>query len=126
MRKTIGPEEARGYLEKMEPPSYPVDPGYVHMLAERMRRGEWVLEGERLLEDEEGVMIQGRRRMHAVVEAGVEVEFEVGRVTGYRVARIGQAAWATGLTREEAERECELANRTCAPGHHVYPEEGER
>ena len=79
MRKTIGPEEAKAYLEKMGPPSYPVDPGYVTKLAERMRAGEWVLEGERLLEDEEGNLFGGRRRMHAVVEAGVEVEFEVVR-----------------------------------------------
>ena len=44
-----------------------------------MRRGAWSPDGEPLVEDEEGKMLSGRRRMHAVVEAGVEVEFEVVR-----------------------------------------------
>jgi len=37
----------------------------------------------------------------------------------YSVRRPGCAAWADGLTQEEAEREVRNANRICCPGHRV-------
>ena len=77
--KKIGPKEAQEYLETMGPPSYPVDPHLVSMFAKRMKSGAWIEGPEPLLEDLEGNMISGRRRMHAVVESGVEVEFVVIR-----------------------------------------------
>lgn len=75
--KKIGPEEARKLLETMGPPSYPVDPARVSLMARMMKSGAWTLEGSHLVETEEGKLVQGRRRMHAVVEAGVDVEFLV-------------------------------------------------
>jgi len=76
----IGPEQAKGYLATMGAPSYPVDPHLVSMFAKRMKSGAWIEGPEPLMvEEESGKMVGGRRRMHAVVEAGVEVEFAVVR-----------------------------------------------
>lgn len=75
----IGPKEAKVYLETMGPPSYPVDPKLVSRFAERMKSGAWIVGPESLFEDDDGNMISGRRRMLAVIEAGVEVEFTVVR-----------------------------------------------
>jgi hypothetical protein len=85
----IGPAEARRYLETMGEPSYPVEPAYVTMLAERMKSGAWTTQGDAIVETEEGKMLSGRRRMHAVVEAGVEVEFvvQLGREVNLYFAR---------------------------------------
>jgi len=77
-REKIGPERARELLATMGPPSYPVDPRQVQLYAERMKSGAWELQGECLILEEER-MVSGRRRMLAVVEAGIDVDFVVIR-----------------------------------------------
>ena len=37
----------------------------------------------------------------------------------YTVRRPGNTAWAERLSLKEALRECEIANRICAPGHEI-------
>ena len=80
----IGPEQAKKYLATMGPPSYPVDPKLVASFAERMKSGAWIVGPEPLLVEDVDPekMISGRRRMHAVVESGVTVEFVVHRGKG--------------------------------------------
>lgn len=48
-------------------------------LAELMRRGEWVLNGETIKIAEDGTLLDGQHRLQAVVEAGVEIETMVMR-----------------------------------------------
>jgi hypothetical protein len=80
-REHIGPERAKELLETMGQPTYPVDPRQVELYAERMKSGAWGLRGSALVIEglELERMVSGRRRMHAVVHAGVEVEFVVIR-----------------------------------------------
>jgi hypothetical protein len=46
----------------------------VVQLAEAMRRGEWVLNGETIKIAENGTLVDGQHRLRAVVESGVPIE----------------------------------------------------
>lgn len=96
-REKIGPERALELLATMGPPTYPVDRRQVELYAECMRSGAWGLQGSSLVLEEEDLerMVSGRRRMLAVVHAGVEVEFVVIR---------GKSGEFDPLRREEDER----------------------
>ena len=76
-KETIGPARAQQYLDTMGPATYPVAPQTVLRYAKHMKSGAWVLIGPCLIVDEEGKMLSGRRRMMAVIEADLEVEFVV-------------------------------------------------
>ena len=51
----------------------------VKTYAEAMRNGEWVLNGETIVFDEDGKLMQGHHRMAAVVESGCSIDFLVVR-----------------------------------------------
>lgn len=102
----IGPEEARRYLETMGRPSYLIQPAYVRWLARRMRSGAWTTEGEPIVETREGKLLSGRRRMHAVIQAGVEVEF---------VVQLGREADLYFARSEEERRRAKEMDETPTP-----------
>jgi len=89
----IGPEEAQEYLNTMGPPSYPVDPAEVRRFARDMSLGLWLTVHRGAPVDPlrltpEGRMISGRRRMLAVIAAGVEIDFIVQRADWDELRRV--------------------------------------
>lgn len=60
-----------------------IRPRHVQKLAGAMRRGEWLLNGEPIIISNEGRLVDGQHRLHAVLAAGIEVPMLiVGGVTG--------------------------------------------
>ncbi len=64
--------EANHHNRNMRPPR-------VAQMAEAMRRGEWVLNGETIKVAEDGTLLDGQHRLQAVVDSGVEIETMVMR-----------------------------------------------
>ena len=76
----ISPVQAKKYLETSPENRITVSSRRViRTYADAMRKGEWMLNGETIVFDEQGRLMQGHHRMMAVVESGCEVEFLVVR-----------------------------------------------
>ena len=75
----IGPELARKYLANAVPHLRKPIPPTVRLFARVMKSGKWVTTSNPISFDEEGRLADGAQRLHAVIEAGVEVEFLVLR-----------------------------------------------
>ena len=76
--ETVSPTEAARYREKMvknRPLSESVAAGY----AETMRRGEWKVNGEGIIFDESGVLLDGQHRCRGVELYGKPVDLFVVR-----------------------------------------------
>lgn len=54
-------------------------PPRVAQMAEAMRRGEWLLNGETIKVADDGTLLDGQHRLQAVVDSGVEIESMVMR-----------------------------------------------
>lgn len=74
----VGPEQARQYLAKTRS-SRSVSEAAVRRYAETLERGEWELNGEPIKFDIEGYLVDGQRRLKAVVESGVLMDTLVAR-----------------------------------------------
>jgi hypothetical protein len=72
-----------------------VNEGHVEWLANQMRGGKWVLNGEAIIIDDEGQLVDGQHRMWAVINSGVTIESLVTR----GVDRKGFATIDTGAAR---------------------------
>lgn len=84
------PEHQRGVKER-----------YAASLAQAMRRGEWVVNGESIVVDEEGHTIDGQHRLRAVVASGVTIYSLV--VRGVSVSRDVFATLNVGKSRSLAD-----------------------
>lgn len=72
----IGPEEARRMLGKSaEFTNRNINKDRVRNYAADMRSGSWLANGEPIILDEDGTVIDGQHRLHAVVVAGATVTF---------------------------------------------------
>lgn len=81
---TIGPEEARRMLSRLAGRPREPDPRRVEEYAEKMRSGLWRDAHMRggsppLMEDDLEGVVDGRMRLLAVLESGIEVDFVVMR-----------------------------------------------
>ena len=74
----IGPKKAREMLKNLMPDYRPANMRDVHDFAKAMKRGQWELI-EPLMYDTRHGLVGGRRRLLAVIEADVEIEFLVMR-----------------------------------------------
>ena len=72
-----------------------VSDGHVEWLASQMKSGKWALNGEAIIFDEEGQLIDGQHRLWAIVNSGVTIETLVTR----GVERKGFATIDTGSAR---------------------------
>ena len=81
--EVIGPEEAREMLKNLVPQYRPPDSHYVELFADVMRRGKWVPTYETIKIDVRpgtvARLVDGRRRLLAIIESGAEIEFLVMR-----------------------------------------------
>ena len=86
----ITPAQAEKYLETSpENRISACSRRVVKTYADAMLNGEWVLNGETIVFDEDGRLMQGHHRMLAVVESGCSIDFLVVR----NVPR--EKAWTT-------------------------------
>lgn len=74
----VNPTLATLWLEK-NTKNRPVHDSKVKLYAERMRAGEWRLNGEAVIFDKNGDLIDGQHRLWAVIESGVTVQMLVVR-----------------------------------------------
>lgn len=77
--ESIGPKEAKVLLSKLVPHYRHPDRKWVTRMANMMRRGQWMPTSETIKRDDELGLIDGRRRLLAVVESGCTVEMSVLR-----------------------------------------------
>lgn len=75
----IGPREAKKLLSKLMPNYRHADPKWVTRFAKGMETGKWLESAETIKVDDELGLIDGRRRLLAVVESGCTVKFLVMR-----------------------------------------------
>jgi len=92
----ITPDMAAKLLEEAkEVQNRNVSDGHVEWLAAQMKSGKWALNGEALIFDEEGQLIDGQHRLWAIVNSGITIESLVTR----GVDRKGFATIDTGSAR---------------------------
>lgn len=76
--ENITPAKAKEYLNTVVG-NRPISKAFVHSYADTMKRGKWLLNGMCIIFDNEGHLIDGSHRLHAVIEAGIPVRFDVIR-----------------------------------------------
>lgn len=92
----IGPDEATKLIEgSKDIRNRTVSDGHVKWLADQMKDGKWSLNGEAIIIDDEGQIVDGQHRLWAVIESGVTIESLVTR----GVDRKGFATIDTGTAR---------------------------
>lgn len=104
-QEAITPEMAQEYLKHNTENYRGLNKDRIISYAGDMARGKWQLNGEGIKFDEEGKLIDGQHRLHAIVRAGVPVEMLVIRgvqqgVNIYDVGStrsMGQIAKARGI-----------------------------
>src|SRR3954453_8673381 len=64
-------------LLSMNTGNRPIIEKWVKTLADRMRRGAWILTGNTVIVASEGILNDGQHRLHAVVESGVTVPMDI-------------------------------------------------
>lgn len=82
--ETITPEKAMEYL-KTSIGNRPISKTMVRSYADSMKKGRWAENGVTIIFDNEGHLLDGHHRMHAVVLAGIPVKFLVCRGVSHEV-----------------------------------------
>lgn len=78
--ENITPAKAQEYL-KTSVGNRPISRVYVRSYADTMTKGQWILNGVPIIFDTDGHLLDGHHRLHAVIEAGIPVRFDVCRGT---------------------------------------------
>jgi hypothetical protein len=68
----VTPSMARMWLEKNHMRQRNVLPTHVNHLAQQMAAGQWQLNGEPVIFDEDGNVIDGQHRLYAIIQSGTE------------------------------------------------------
>lgn len=76
--ESVTPEVAANYL-KMNLHNRPLNKGQVRFYSAQMQRGEWELNGEALIFADNGELLDGQTRLHAVIASGVTIQTVVVR-----------------------------------------------
>ena len=77
--ETINPELAWKYLAMNTENPRKINRNIVCAYAEDMKAGRWVLNGEPICFDENGVLTNGQHRLHAIIKAGTSISALVVR-----------------------------------------------
>lgn len=76
--KKIGPEEAKKILEERNPYNYrTINMGTVEIYAKDMENGNWMKNGEPIMFDINGNLINGQHRIMAIIKSGTEQWFVI-------------------------------------------------
>jgi len=99
----IGPREAEEILDAVKDDprtrNRPVKDAHVEWLAGMMKAGKWRLNGESIILDEDGKLLDGQHRLYAIIHSGVTIETWVAR----GVSRDFFPTIDTGATRTTAD-----------------------
>lgn len=76
--ETINPEKAQEYLN-MSGGNRNISTPIVNSYALSMKQGKWMLNGEPIVFDIDGVLLNGHHRLHAIIKAGVPIQTFVTR-----------------------------------------------
>lgn len=76
--ETITPAKAQEYL-KTSLGNRPISKTFVRSYSDTMKRGGWLLNGEPIIFDINGHLVEGHHRLLAVIEANIPVAFDVKR-----------------------------------------------
>lgn len=104
----IGPKEAEAILAKNTNNRIP-SRRWIKDLADVMVAGEWVLNGESIIIDEDGQLLDGQQRLLAVVESGCTVPMTVIRgikPTASKTIDLGRKRSAADWLRMRGESNC--------------------
>lgn len=74
--KYVGPEMAEKFLATSDK-NRAVSTGRVLTLANEMRLGKWVLNGENIIFSESGKLLDGQHRLLAIIESGCHVQLSI-------------------------------------------------
>lgn len=77
--ETITPALAADWLKSNAEYNRKERPRWVHELAASIKDGRWVINGESIVFDEDGFLIDGQHRLSAVVESGIPIRSVVVR-----------------------------------------------
>ena len=76
--ETIGPEEAKIYLDYNKG-NRPPKTSRIRVYANDMKSGKWILSPQGIAFDTDGILIDGQNRLFAVIKSGASVEMAVFR-----------------------------------------------
>lgn len=79
---------AKSYLEKNHSKQRNVSPSHVLHLSQQMKSGQWMMNGEPIIMDEEGGILDGQHRLLSIIQSGETIEMMV-------VRGISKSAFAT-------------------------------
>ena len=79
IRTAITPAMAAKYLELNRLPNRHLKPAHIQILAREMREGRWQCNGETIIFDKEGNIIDGQHRLHAIVLSKTTIETYIVR-----------------------------------------------
>ena len=94
----ITPEQAKAYLTKNRK-NRPVQPATVDRFAEQMKAGQWLCTHQGIAFDEDGFLVDGQHRLHAIVKSGCTIRM---RVT-IDLPREAMAVLDTGMKRTQGQ-----------------------
>ena len=117
--ETITPELAEVYLSRNAEGQRKINPNRVADYAADMGKGLWVANGEAVIFDDAGRLIDGQHRLSAIIRAGVPVEMLVVRgVEGKSFQTIDQGFSRTLKTLAGcSSQEATIAKAICAYDH---------
>ena len=117
--ETITPELAGVYLSRNAEGQRRINPNRVADYAADMKKGLWVANGEAVIFDDAGRLIDGQHRLSAIVRAGVPVEMLVVRgVESKSFQTIDQGCMRTiGTLAGCSNHDATIAKAICAYDH---------
>lgn len=91
----IGPAEAMAYLEKRTVGCRPPMRREIELLTNLMAQDRWEQTGNSIKIDDEGRLVDGVQRLHAVIRSGKTIEFLVQRVPSQPMEEEQDPIWVT-------------------------------
>lgn len=74
---TIDPEMAQKHLKSNHMKQRNLSPSLVTHYAQQMKAGQWLLNGEPIIFDNDGNLLDGQHRLHSIIKSGVSCEMLV-------------------------------------------------
>jgi hypothetical protein len=105
---TITPAMAQAILDQ-DAPNRPIKRHNIERYANDMTNGWWRQTGESIVFDQDGRLVQGQHRIHAVIRSGVAIEFVV--VCG--VDSVAQDVMDTGARRSLGDQLARRGEKNC-------------
>jgi len=117
----ITPKKAMEYLQHNIPNNRKISMQRVNIYADTMRLGAWELNGEPIIFNEDGYLIDGQTRLTAIIKAGIPIELCVTRGVARDVTNLNRGqSRTTGAALVMAGAEKKLVNNQCVGMAKLY------